>query len=328
MRRREFLGVLGGAAATWPLVARAQQAGVPTIGFFNSQSLDEVSVIYLGDFAGPEGAGYVESENVTIEYRWAENQADRLPVLAAELVRRRVAVVAAGGGPPAVLAAKAATTTIPIVFVAADDPVRLGYVTSLSRPSGNLTGTNFLAAEVGAKRLELLREIVPHATRVAVLIDPANAADRRIHVARRGTGGPRHGAANPGRPRQHHPRDRAAFASFVRERPDALFVGPSAFFDARRVQFALLAALHKIPAVYPTRDLVEAGGLISYGADLTNAYRQMGVYIGRILKGAKPADLPVVQSTKFELVINTETARILGLTVPHSLLSRADELIE
>ncbi len=329
MRRREFLGGLGGAATTWPAAARAQQAGVPTIGFFNSQSLDAVSVIYLRGFRqGLKDAGYVESENVTIEYRWAENQADRLPVLAAELVRRRVAVVAAGGGPPAVLAAKAATTTIPIVFVAADDPVRLGYVTSLSRPSGNLTGTNFLAAEVGAKRLELLREIVPPATRVAILIDPANAPInestlRDVEPAARAMG------LQIQVVRASTSQEiSVAFASFVRERPDALFVAPSPFFGARRVQLALLAALHKIPVVYPTRDFVDVGGLISYGADLTDAYRQMGIYTGRILKGAKPADLPVVQSTKFALVINAETARILGLTVPHSLLSRADEVIE
>ena len=319
----------GGAAATWPVVARAQQAGVPTIGFLNSQSLDEVTAIYLRGFRqGLKDTGYIESENITIEYRWAENQTDRPQVLAADLVRRRVAVIAACGGPAAVLAAQAATTTIPVVFVAADDPVRLGYVTSLARPGGNLTGTNFLAAEVGAKRLELLRELVPKVTRVAVLIDPANAAInestlRDVNSSARAMGLQIHVIRV-----SNSQEISAAFASFVRERPDALFVAPSPFFAARRVQFALLAAVHKIPAVYPTRNFVDVGGLISYGADLTDAYRQMGVYTGRILKGAKPADLPVVQSTKFELVINVETARILGLTVPHSLLSRADEVIE
>ena len=327
MRRRDFLGVLSGAAVAWPFAAPAQQA-MPVIGFLNGQSLDAASApLQRGFLQGLKDTGYVEGENVTIEYRWAENQADRLPVLAAELVRRRVAVVAAGGGVPVVSAATAATTTIPIVFAAADDPVRLGYVASLARPDRNLTGTNFLAAEMGAKRLELLRELVPTATRVAVLIEPANAMNkstlRDLEPAARAMG-----LQIQVVPASTSQEIGAAFASFVRERPDALFVAPSAFFNSRRVQLALLTALHKIPAVYPTRDPVEAGGLISYGASLTNAYRQMGVYVGRILKGAKPADLPVVQSTKFELVINAETARILGLTVPHSLLARADEVIE
>ena len=264
---------------------------------------------------------------MAIEYRWADNQIDRLPALAADLVRRRVAVIAATGGPPSALAAKATTTTIPIVFLAADDPVRLGLVASLARPGGNLTGINILSAELAAKRLELLRELVPTATRVAVLIDPTGSSPetalRDVEAAARAMG-LQIQVLNANSIREIN----AAFVTFMRERPDALFVGAGPFITSRRVQLALLAARHAVPAAYAGREHAEVGGLLSYGASVTDAYRQVGVYTGRILKGAKPTDLPVVQATKFDLVINADTARMLGLTVPPTLLARADEVIE
>jgi putative tryptophan/tyrosine transport system substrate-binding protein len=276
---------------------------------------------------GLKETGHVEGENVAIDYRWADNQVDRLPALAAELVRRRVAVLVANGGFPASFAAKAATTTIPIVFSAAEDPVRRGLVASLARPGGNLTGVNFLSAELVPKRLELLRELAPAAAKVAVLVNPtgstpevtvndAEAAARamglQIQVLEAST----------------NREIDVAFATLARERADILFVGTDAFFSARRVHLTHLASRHAIPASYGGRQFAEAGGLMSYGSDLADALRQMGVYTGRILKGAKPADLPVVQSTKVELVINHQTARTLGLTVPSTLLSTADEVIE
>src|SRR5262245_36297487 len=327
MRRRDFIALLGGTAAAWPLVARAQQPAMPVIGFVDSVSLD-VSADRLRAFRqGLKDTGYVEGENVAIEYRWAENQIDRLPQLAAELVRQRVAVIVTGA-PPATFAAKAATTTIPIVFGVADDPVKIGLVSSLARPGSNLTGINFFSTELTAKRLELLRELVPVATRVAVLLNPADATNtetilRDAEPAARAIGWQI----------QVHNADTsraidAAFAAFVRERPDALFVGSSPFFTARRVQLVQLTAYHRVPATYVGRQYTEIGGLMSYGASLTDTYRQMGVYTGRILKGAKPADLPVVQASKFELVINAQTARMLGITVPDKLLVAADEVIE
>jgi len=319
--------LLGGAAAAWPLAARAQQPAMPVIGFLHSQSPDAFTEPLRGFRQGLKESGFVESETVAIEYRWADNQTDRLGTLAAELVRRRVALIATFS-PPVALAAKAATTTIPIVFNTGDDPVRLGLVSSFSRPGGNLTGINFFVGELAAKRLEVLRELVPGATRVAVLLDPsageiAETTVRDVEAAARPKG-LQIQVLNVQTSREIN----AAFATFARERPDALFVGPGPFFTSRRVQLALLAAVQRVPAIYPVRPFAEAGGLISYGASLTDAYRQVGAYAGRILKGAKPADLPVMQSSKFELVINAETARILGLDVPPALIARADEVIE
>jgi len=328
MRRREFITLLGGAAAAWPIAARAQQQAMPVIGLLHPTSLEAFFDRLRGFRQGLKDIGYVEGENVTIEYRWAEGQYDRLPELAAELVRRRVAVIAATGGPPAAFAAKAATTTIPIVFLVGDDPVTLGLVASLARPGGNVTGINFFAVELAAKRLELLRELVPGVTRIAVLVNPASAEVtestlRDVETAARAIT-PQMQIFNVTSSREID----AAFATLVRERVDTVFVSSGSFFADRRVQLVLLATRHAIPAIYPFRDFAEAGGLMSYGASLTDAYRQVGVYVGRILKGAKPADLPVAQSTKFELVINAQAARVLGLTIPPTLLARADEVIE
>jgi len=326
VRRREFITLLGGAAAAWPLAARAQQPAMPVVGFL-SQSRDAYR---LGAFRqGLKDAGFIEGENVAIEYRWADDQIDRLPALATELVRRQVAVIAAIGGVPPAFAAKAATTTIPIVFLAGEDPVKLGLVASLARPGGNLTGINVFSLELVAKRLELLRELVPRAIRIAVLVDPANAAGtestmRGVEAAARATGGLQIQVLNAS---TIHEID-AAFATLVSERSDALLVGPSPFLQDRRAQLAQLAAHHSVPTIHQDRLYAEVGGLMSYGASLTDGYRHVGVYTGRILKGAKPADLPVVQSSKFELVINASTARMLGLTVPDKLLVAVDEVIE
>ena len=330
MRRREFITLLSGtaAASAWPLGAQAQQAAMPVIGMLDSRSPDALMDRLRGFRQGLKDTGYVEGENVAIEYRWAENQFDRLPALAAELVRRRVAVIATSGGPAVAFAAKAATKTIPIVFAVGEDPVRLGLVASLARPGRNLTGINFLVGELAAKRLELLRALVPVATRVAVLVNPAHATNtestlRAVEPAARAMG-LQIQILNASTSREID----AAFATLVRERPDALFVGNDAFFNARRVQLVLLAGRHGLPAIYWDREFAEAGGLMTYGSNIVDVYRQVGVYAGRILKGTKPADLPVVQSSKFELVINHQTARMLGLTVPDKLLVAADEVIE
>jgi putative ABC transport system substrate-binding protein len=329
MKRRDFITLLGGAAATaWPLAARAQQAAMPVIGFLNSTSLDGYTERLRAFRRGLSETGYVEGENVAIEYRWADNQIDRLPALAAELVRRRVGAIAVAGGATAAFAAKAATTTIPVIFGVSDDPVRLGLVASLARPDGNLTGINFLSAELTAKRLELLRELAPGAVRVAVLVNPVNATNtettlRDVEPAARAMG-LQIQVLNASTSREIN----AAFATIARERPDALFLPIDAFFTSRRVQIAILAARHLVPMTSGNREITEAGGLMSYGASLTDTFRQMGVYSGLILKGAKPADLPVVQASKFELVINAETARTLGLKVSDKLLARADEVIE
>jgi putative ABC transport system substrate-binding protein len=326
--RRHFITLLGGAAAVWPLVARAQQSAMPVIGFLHPASPDRFADRLRGFRQGLKDAGYAEGENVAIEYRWADNQFDRLPALAAELVRRQVSVIAALGGPVPALAAKAATAIIPVVFLVAEDPVRLGLVASLARPSGNLTGINFFNAELGAKRLELLRTLVPGAARVAILVNPANAQTtettlRDLEPAGRAMGLQLQ-VLNASSSRDID----KAFEALARDRPDAVFVSLDTSFADRRVQLVHLASRHAIPATYALRDFVEAGGLISYGTNFVDAYRQAGAYTGRILKGAKPADLPVVQSSKFELVINHQTARILGLTVPQSLLVAADEVIE
>jgi ABC-type uncharacterized transport system substrate-binding protein len=326
MRRREFIAGLGGVAAACPVVAGAQQVAMPVIGFLGA-TMPETNVdLWRGFHHGLKETGHVEGDNVLITYRWAENRLEQLPELAADLVRRGVTVIATIQGPPAALSAQAATQTIPTIFMVADDPVRFGLVASLARPGGNLTGINFISAELTAKRLELLREMVPGARRVAGLVNPASvtqtqaalkdmtayAAGLQIEVLNANT----------------TDEIDAAFATFARHRADALFVASSPYFTTRRVQLVQLAARHAVPATYVGRQFPEVGGLMSYGANLREAFRQFGVYIGRVLKGAKPADLPVMQATKFELVINHHTARMIGLTVPPSLLATADEVIE
>jgi putative tryptophan/tyrosine transport system substrate-binding protein len=327
MRRREFISLFGGAAA-WPLSAGAQQPAMPVIGFLESRSPDAMLDRLRGFRQGLKDTGYVERENVAFEYLWADNQLDRLPELAAELVRRRVAIIVSSGPPEVVFAAKAATATIPIVFVAGEDPVRLGLVTSLARPDGNLTGVNFLNVELVAKQLELLRELVPRAARVALFVNPA-AVTTSEYTARDAEPAARAMGLKIQFLRASTIAEiDTAFAAFARERPDALFVPASAFFSSRRVQLVQLVTHHRVPAIYAGREFSEIGGLMSYGSNIVDAFRQVGAYTGRILKGAKPADLPVVQSTKLELVINASTARMLGLTVPPTLLPTADEVIE
>jgi putative tryptophan/tyrosine transport system substrate-binding protein len=326
MRRRDFITLLGGTA-TWPLAARAQQPALPVVGFINPGFADANARNVSAFRKGLNEAGYVEGRNVTIEYHWLEGQFDRGPALMADLVRRRVAVIATFGDNGAV-AAKAATATIPIVFAVSEDPVKLGLVASLARPGGNVTGINFFATEVDAKRLGLLHELVPKAVRVAVLWNPASdtpfdtelrdlqEAARTLGLQIRVVNATTIGEID------------AAFATLARERPDALFVVGGALFNSRRVQIASLAARDRIPASYGAREYVVAGGLMSYGTDVADRYRQVGVYAGSILKGAKPADLPVLQSTKFEFIINLQTAKLLGIAVPPGLLAIADEVIE
>jgi putative ABC transport system substrate-binding protein len=327
MRRREFIAGIGGAAV-WPVVARAQQPARPVIGFLSVGSADAFARYASAFRTGLGEGGYIEGRNVTVEYHWLGGRYDRLPVVVDDLVRRRVAVIATPGYRDAAIAAKAATATIPIVFGVGQDPVKLGLVASLARPGGNATGINFFLQEVTAKRLSLLRELVPTAVRVAVLVNPANATNaeatlRGVQEATRTIGlqihllnGTTIGEID------------AAFAALARDRPDALFVAADQFFSSRRVQLATLAAHNRIPAAYGQRDYVAVGGLMSYGTDIADMYRRVGVYTGNILNGTKPANLPVVQSTKFELTFNPTTAKALGLTVPETLLATADEVIQ
>ena len=326
MRRRDFINIVG-AAAAWPFAAHAQQAAMPVIGFLDVRSPEVIGNRLVAFRQGLKETGLVEGDNVTIAYRWAENRAERLPELAADLVRLKAAVITTAG-PPAAFAAKAATTTIPSLFIVADDPVLLGLVASLGRPAGNLTGINLFNSELATKRLALLHELVPQARRVAVLVDPADAANtastlREVDPASRAIGF-QIKIFNASSSREID----AAFEAIANERQDAVFVSASPFLNGQHVPLAQLAAFHRIPASYAGRESVEGGGLMSYGADIADAFRQLGVYAGRIIKGAKPADLPVVQATKFELVINARTARMLGITVPPTLLSTADRVIE
>jgi ABC-type uncharacterized transport system substrate-binding protein len=327
IRRREFITLLGGAAVAWPLAAGAQQSAMHMIGYLDSRSPEAVANRLRGFRQGLKESGYIENENVVIAYRWAENQPHRLQELAADLVRRGVAVIVTAGPPPT-FAAKAATTTIPILFLVGDDPVRLGLVASLARPGGNMTGINIFNVELAAKRLELLRELVPRAARIALLVNPADVAITETQVEEVQVAARAIGLQIQVFNADSSPEIDAAFETISRERPDAIFVGVSSFLNGRRVQLAQLSAFHRLPAVYAVRDYAEVGGLMSYGSDVVDGFRQAGVYAGRILKGAKPADLPVVQSSKFELVINASTARMLGLTVPNKLLVAADEVIE
>ena len=325
--RREFLSALGGAAAAWPLTARAQQPAMPVIGFLHARSADDLPHLVAAFRRGLSDTGFIEGQNVTIEYRWAQGQYDRLPALAAELVGRQVAVIVAAGGEPAALAAKAATSTIPIVFNSGSDPVKLGLVASINRPGGNVTGVSILLRATEAKRFGLIRELLPQATAIAVLVNPnrpdgaeqlsdlqdaARTLGKQIHVLNASTDG----------------EIEAAFAVLSRQPTDALVVANDTFFIGRRDEIVALAARQALPAIYNAREFAAAGGLIAYGPSLPNAYREMGVYSGKILKGEKPANLPVQQSTIFELVINLKTAKALGLTLPAGLLAIADEVIE
>jgi putative ABC transport system substrate-binding protein len=326
--RRQFLSTLGRAAVAWPLAARAQQQTLPVIGFLNGTSLDMFWQRLAAFREGLKSVGFVEGQNVTVEYRWAEGHNDRLATMAADLVSRRVSVIVAAGGAPSVaLAAKAATASIPIVFANGGDPVKLGLVPSLNRPTGNVTGVSFLVNELGEKRLALLHDLVPNATMIGFLVDPTNenaesetiavqrAADtlgRKLVVLRSSTTS----------------EVEAAFGSFVSQHVEALIVAAEVFFVSQREQLAALAARHSLPAIYHQREMAMAGGLMSYGTNADETYRQIGIYAGRVLKGERPSDLPVIQSTKFEFVINTKTAKALGITIPSGLLSIADEVIE
>ena len=328
MRRREFIRLISGTAVAWPLAAHAQQPAMPVVGLVNGGSAD-AAVRFVAAFRkGLNETGYVEGQNVTVEYHWLEGQYDRVPALMADLVRRRVAVIVTPSIATVALAAEAATATIPIVFGIGEDPVQRGLVANMARPGGIATGANFLATEVAAKRLRLLHDLLPKAVRVAVLVNPASASNTESTLREVQEAAPALGLNIEILNATTISEIDAAFAALARERPDALFVGPDGFFTSRRGQFATLTAVNKIPATYSNREYVAAGGLMSYGTDLTDVFHQVGAYTGNILKGAKPADLPVVQSTKLEFVLNLQTARALGLSVPPSLLSIADDVIE
>ena len=324
-RRREFIAGLAGAGAAWPRAARAQQRPLPVIGFLDAGSAAERVPQVAAVRKGLAEGGYHEGQNVVLEFRWAEGRYAQFAELAADLVRRGVTVIVTPGTPAAAIAAKAATTTIPIVFGAGGDPVKQGLVASLNSPGGNITGVNFFSVEVVAKRMQLLLELVPEAKRVAVLVNPTDPENAEIPrtIAAAGSG-QRLLVVEAATGRDID----AAFATMAREKAEAVFVGPGSFFNTRRVQLAVLAARHALPAMYSVRAYPEVGGLISYGTDVLDAFRQVGVYTARILNGARPADLPVLQSTKFELVINLNTARALGIDIPPVLLARADEVIE
>jgi putative ABC transport system substrate-binding protein len=327
MRRRQFITLLGGATVAWPLTARAQQPAMPLVGFIRDGSAEANARNAAAFRKGLSETGYIEGQNVTVEYHWLDGQRDSLPALVADLVRRRVAVIATPGAVPS-LAAKAATSTIPIVFGVAEDPVRLGLVASLARPGGNATGINIFKQEVTAKRLRLLHDLVAKAVRVAVLVNPADAAPAETTSRDVQEAAPTIGLQIQIVKATTIGEINAAFAAFAHDRPDAVFVAPDAFFVSRSVQFATLAARDRIPAAYASRDTVAVGGLMSYGTDLADMFHQIAVYTGKILKGEKPTDLPVLQSTKFEFVINLQTARELDIEVPPAVLSIADEVIE
>src|SRR5262245_48621281 len=331
IRRRDFITLLGSVAGAWPIAARAEQSAMPVIGLLAAGAPEFADHLVAAFRQGLNETGYVEGKSVAVEYRWARGRVDSMnsmPELVADFLRRGVTVIATPGNLVGTLAAKAATTVVPIVFAVAEDPVRLGLAASLARPGGNLTGMNFLNSEMVAKRLGLLRDLIPGITRVAVLVNPAAPAATETTLREVGVAAPTLGLQIQVLKASTSGEINAAFASLARERPDALFVAVAGLFNSRRVQLISLAARHAIPATYADRILAEAGGLMSYGSDNRDMRRQVGVYCGRILKGAKPADLPVVQSTKFEFIINAETARMLGITIPPSLLAIADEVIE
>jgi ABC-type uncharacterized transport system substrate-binding protein len=325
MKRREFITLLGGAAAAWPLAARAQQPALPVIGYLHSASPEPYAAMIAAFRQGLAETGHVEGQNVAIEFRWAEGDYDRLPALAGELVRRPIAVLVAGGGDVSARAAKSATGQIPMVFTIGGDPIAYRLVASLGRPEGNVTGVTFFTITLGPKRLELLRELVPKAATIAMLVHPGslNPDAGDVQEAARALGQPVR-VLNAASIEDID----AAFRSLATEKADALLIVSNPLFTARREQIVTLANHHRIPAIYSLREYAAAGGLMSYGASIKDAYRQSGVYAGRILKGAKPSDLPVLQPTKFELVINLRTSKALGLDVPPMLLSRADEVIE